>query len=441
MSAKRLSIRALALRGSAWALFLHGGMQVIRFARSLILTRLLFPEAFGMMAIVWTLMYGLEMLSDTGIGPAIVRDRNGKQPEFLNTAWTIQVIRGAVLWVIAGLLAYPMANFYGEPQLAWLIPVAGLSALVSGFISTSVHTCRRDMDFGRQSMIELGSEVFALGVTVAWALHDPTVWVLVAGALTGRLLFCIASHFLLPGIRNGFHWHRESVRSIFDFGRWIFLSSMLYFVGAQGDRLLLGRVVGMTQLGVYSIAVTISEAVNALVLKLNHGVLYPAYAQVLREDAQRLRGVYYRTRLTMDAFVLAPIAALMMLGEQVVALLYDIRYHEAGWMLQLLCIRLIMVAALSNSEACLIAIGKPQYSVVQNACRAAWILFGIPLGWHLMGIKGVVLAVALSEMPTLVVLWWGLARERMLSPVLELRSVLFVGVGAAGGHLVARLGA
>ena len=108
-------------------------------------------------------------------------------------------------------------------------------------------------------------------------------------------------------------------------------------------------------------------------------------------------------------------------------------------MLQVLCVRLVMTPSLSNSEVCLVALGHPQYAFVQNLVRATWIIAGIPIGWSTMGIKGVVWAVALSEVPVLCVLWIGLARHRMFSLASELRSLLFVGLGILVGLAVLRL--
>ena len=83
---------------------------MIRFARSLILTRLLFPEAFGLMTLVGAVMYGLAMVSDAGIAAAIVRDKRGDDSDFLDAVWTLQVCRGLLLWGGACALAYPLAS-------------------------------------------------------------------------------------------------------------------------------------------------------------------------------------------------------------------------------------------------------------------------------------------------------------------------------------------
>jgi hypothetical protein len=106
------SAKQTARRGSLWTLGGYGVSQVIRLASSLILARLLFPEAFGLMALVNVFMQGLEMLSDLGIGPGIIQNKRGAEPKFLRTAWTLQIIRGFVLWGITLLLARPVAAFF-----------------------------------------------------------------------------------------------------------------------------------------------------------------------------------------------------------------------------------------------------------------------------------------------------------------------------------------
>jgi hypothetical protein len=114
----------------------------------------LFPEAFGLMALVNMLMLGLAAISDVGLQPAIIRHARGDEQRFLDTAWTIQVIRGVILWGIGSALAIPMARFYNEPELVTIVPIATLSALLAGFTSTKIVTLTRHMRPGRVVTIE-----------------------------------------------------------------------------------------------------------------------------------------------------------------------------------------------------------------------------------------------------------------------------------------------
>lgn len=397
------------------------------------MTRLLFPEVYGLMTLVWAVLYGLQMFADTGIVTTIIRDKRGDDPDFLNTAFTTNVLRGVLLWVVSCVVAYPMATFYHQPALAQLLPATGLTALIHGFVSTAMYTRRRHMDFKRLAILDLSTEIVTFVALIIWAYFYRNVWALVGGAVIGQIFMVIASHLYLPGIRNKFRWDRSALDTFMGFGKWIYLSSVVYFLSTQSDRFLLGRYLDMIHLGVYGTATVLSGALLTVILKINSDVLYPAYSRVFQEGADRLRQVMLRTRLAVDAGMILPIAAIMVLGGRIVALLYDPRYHEAGWMLQVLCVRLLIVATLSNSESCLIALGHPKYSFMQNLFRTIAMFVAIPVGWSLWGIKGVIWAVALSELPPLVVIWTGLIRNRMFSVAAESRSLFFAGVGALLG--------
>jgi O-antigen/teichoic acid export membrane protein len=423
------SLKALAIRGSMWTLAGHGGVLLIRMLRSLIMTRLLFPEVYGLMTLVWAVLYGLQMFADTGIVTTIIRDERGDDPSFLNTAFTTNVIRGVLLWAISCLIAYPVAAIYHQPALVQLLPVTGLTALIHGFVSTAMYTRRRHMDFKRLTMLDLSNETVTFVVLVVWAYFYRNVWALVGGAVIGQIFLVLASHVYLPGTRNKFQWDKSALNTFMGFGKWIYLSSVVYFLSTQSDRFLLGRYLDMVHLGVYGTATVLSGAVQTIVLKINSDVLFPAYSRVVQEGTGRLRQVALRTRLAIDAGMIMPIAAMMVLGSAIVDLLYDHRYHDAGWMLQVLSVRLLLVATLSNSESCLIALGYPKYSFILNLCRTVAMFIAIPVGWSMAGIKGVIWAVALSEMPPLAVVWFGMIKHRMFSIAAESRSLLFAALG------------
>lgn len=428
------SLKKLVLRGSAWTMIGIGSAQFIRLSKSLFLSRLLFPDAYGVMAIVWAVLYGLDMLSDVGISPGIIRSSRGDDPAFLNTAWTMKVIRGGALFLVSCLIAYPASLFYHLPILAFLIPVAGFTALIEGFGTTNIYTCQRNLRYERITLLEFLTDIVGVVVTLTWAYFHPTVWALVGGAIIGRIFHVAAGHAILPGIRNTFKWDKSAFKELLTFGKWIFFSSAVYLLYAQGDRILLGKYVPVSLLGIYSVAMILCEAVEGVVKKLNDSVVFPALSRVANTERHRLQEVFYKTRLGTDALMVTPIAILMVIGDDLVKILYDARYQSAGWILQILCVRLLMTALLVSSASCLVAIGHSRYFFAQNLCRAIWILIGIPSVWPLYGINGVVWVVALTEIPALIVLWQGRIKHGVFSKILELRSVLFILLGLIIGY-------
>lgn len=422
------SLKRLAIRGSAFEGLGLVASQAIRLATNLILSRLLFPEAFGLSALVMIFSQGLVMLSDVGIEPGVVQSPRGDERLFLNTAWTLQVMRGALLFAVACLLAWPMALVYDEPQLTLLIPVGALGVLAAGFSSTSLLTLRRHVRSGTLLLIDLGSQLLGLAVMIPWAYTYPSVWALVGGGVAGS----IAKAGLSYAVRtepDGFAWDKEARDAILHFGKWIFGASALFFASKQADRLLLGKYMGTEVLGVYSIALFLSEAPGMVLVRVTDGVFYPLLSRVHREEPQRMREVFYNIRFYMDALAQTALGGLTILGVWVVDFLYDPRYHEAGWMLQAMCFRTAMTCVVAPWSTVLFSMGQTRYALYQNIVRAAWVVIGIPIAFQLYGIKGLVGVIAFTEVPVLFVFLPPLLRNRILSVVKELRAPAFFMLG------------
>ena len=130
---------------------------------------MLFPEAYGVMAIVWSVLYTLGMLSDAGLSAAAIRHERAHKTSFTNTLWTFKVARGFMIFVVTCLIAYPISVVYQMPYLVWLIQLAWMIMAISGFNSTNVCSQQRQMVYGRLTFIELSNEVVGLVVMVVWA--------------------------------------------------------------------------------------------------------------------------------------------------------------------------------------------------------------------------------------------------------------------------------
>ncbi|TVQ30297.1 MAG: polysaccharide biosynthesis protein [Phycisphaeraceae bacterium] len=423
------TLKHRAIRGSVWTISGYGISQLLRLGSNLVLTRLLFPEAFGLMAIVMVVITGLAMFSDVGTGPAIVRDKRGDDPAFLNTAWTIQTIRGFVLFLTACALAAPVSHIYGEDALLSLIPVVAITALIAGFNSTAIKTAHRHMWVGRVTFMELIGQIAGTTVMIAWAVMHPSIWALVAGGIVGCATNLVLSHVMLPGVRNKFAWERSAAKTLFNFGKWIFFSSVLFFIAKQGDRMLLGNFVDMAMLGIYAIALSLSEPFIALNMQLARKIVYPALSKIYREDSSRIRGVYYRSRIAMDAIFLPTLGALAAIGPLVVGILYDERYIAAGVMLQVLALRAAVNCLAEPAEQCIVAMGRPRWVTLSHVLRTSAVLIGIPIGWSIGEIQGVLWGLVITELLVLIYFWLRLAQLVILDLKREALAITLIAVG------------
>ena len=432
------SVAAPAIRGSVWTMGGYAAGQVLRLGGNLILTRLLFPAVFGEMALVFIFLQGLQMFSDVGTGPAIVQNPRGDDEAFLNTAWTIQCGRGAILWLASWAIAWPVASFYGQPMLRWLIPAAGLTALIAGFESTSIHTLQRHLRLERLTIAEFTGQFLGIAATVLLALanrwlygpNDPdAVWAMIGGSLVSGVTRLVLSHTYLPGVRNRFRLDREAMGQLFRFGRWIFVSTLLTFLAGQSDRLMFGKLIPIALFGVYSIASMLATLPTQAVLKLGGAVVFPAYARLAGRDD--FKDLFWRVRSPLLLGGAAIVSAMIASGPFLVRALYDRRYVEAGWILQYLAGAAWFQILECTNGAALLARGHVRWVAAGSAAKVAGMAVMIPIGFHLGGFAGALVGVVASELAKYLTAAVGATTAGL--PGFWRDALLTVGVGLASG--------
>jgi O-antigen/teichoic acid export membrane protein len=391
------TLKQRILNGSLWTLGGHGVNQVLRLGSNLLLTRLLFPEAFGLMALAQTFLIGLQMFSDVGIFPSIVQSPHGDQPKFLNTAWTLQVIRGAVLSGCAIVLAPLAADFFREPMLKQLLPAIGLTSLIAGFNSTKLATAQRRLNLSALTLLDLASYVAGVIVMILGAWWFKSVWALVVGGWVSSLVLAIASHFYLEGERNRFAWDRASARSLHQFGRWIFLSTLVGFLANQGDRLILGRLMDVHFLGIYTVALGLASAADQIVSQIGNRVLFPSYAELVRERPQDLYRTLRKSRTTLLVVSVSFLLMLVIGGQWIIEFLYDERYLQAGWILRVLAVALVGKTLSSTYGDVLLASGQSFIMMLRVVINTSLQLAAMILGHHWGGYQGMILGIAVAE--------------------------------------------
>lgn len=415
-----------AINGTIWTVVGHGSNQILRLGSNLILTRLLVPELFGLMALVNVFIIGLTLFSDIGIHPSIVRSKRGDETIFLNTAWTIQVIRGFGLWFGCIIIALPISRFYEEPRLLWLIPIVGFSTIISGFNSTSLASLSRHMEIGKLTMLEMGAQIISLVIMVIWAWISPTIWALVANAFISTLCKLFLSHRLNPGKPNRFAWNKEVIREITSFGRWIFLSTAMTFLASQADRLVLGKIFSLTMLGVYTVAFTFASAPEQLIKKVSSKVIFPIIAQHADLPRKSLKEKIVKKRRLILIVQALIVTILISVGDLLIIQLYDEKYVQAAWMLPILALGLWPVILSVTIDKALLVIGNPSYLAFGHIIKLIYMLVALPLGFAYMDVLGAVIVIALNDLPFYAVVSYGLWREKLTVIKQDLQATLLL---------------
>ena len=409
----RMTFSTLSLvRGTIWTVGAFGLGQSFRLITNIALARLLTPEIFGLMVIVNSIRTGVDLISDVGIGQNIVYNKNAESPDFYNTAWTLRLIRAVLLWLVCIAAAGPISRFYGAPILKTVVPVAGLFFLIAALGSVAMPLLQRNMRFARLNSFEVVQEMFSSATHVLLAYLIPTIWALIFGGLIAMAARSAGSYLVLPNVRHRLYISKEFSLQMFSFGKWIFISSLIYFLSMNFDRLYFGKVEALGLLGVYGIARTLSDLVGVLVLRLSTFLVFPLVAASRAAPRDQLRAAVATKRFAFLMIGAVGIAVLTTSADIVIRILYDQRYQAASWMLPILLIGAWFSMISSLNESTLLGFGKPLYGAMANGFKFAWLLVGFPVGFAQFGTLGAIGVVASSDLwryvPTLI----GQIRER-----------------------------
>ena len=427
---KGASARRLAA-GAVWTVATFGAGQGFRLLTNVMLARLLAPELFGIMQIVHSLRTGMELVTDVGIGQNIVYNKDAENPDYYSTAWTLQLIRGAILGAVFCALAYPVARFYGVPVLGPVILVGSAALVIGGATSMSRFLLQRQMKFGLVAVVETAVAAIAFAGQVSFAWFMPNIWGLVFGSLTGVAAWAIGSHFLMPEIHERFHISAARARQILSFGKWIFLSSIVYFLSMNFDRLYFAKTIPLEMLGVYGIARTLSELAGAVVQQLGNQVIFPFLASHARMPRAELRTQFAPTRLRFLLVAAGGFAVFAASADLAIKLLYDQRYQAATWMLPVLVSGAWFTILAHINESSLLGLGRPAFNVAGNFAKLVFIVVGMMAAVPRYGVFGGVLVVAASDLFRYAPVFYGQVRERFSFGRQDLLATLVVIVGIA----------
>ena len=442
-----LSLRRRALSASAWNLGALVTSQAIRLGGNLVMARLLMPEMFGIMVIATTVAMVLALLSDIGLRQNIIQSKRGEDPIFLNTAWTVQILRGLVLFALSLLVAalawlaqvasiWPADSTYNAPVLPLVLAITSFSAIISGFGSTKVAVAFRTFQQKKLVLIEVAAQFIGLLVMLSIGYFTRSIWALVAAGLISALVSTVLGHLWIQGPRNRLHWDASALKELIRFGRWMLLSSAVGVFAMLGDRIWFGGSMSAAELGVYSIAVLMSGTIQTAVQRLTGAVALPAFGEAARaDDPARLQHLYYRFRLILDLALLFACGFLIITGPLIIDWLYDARYADAGNILAILSLSFFTLR-FTLAHQVWIALGLTKFQAIDNIIRfiSLWTL--LPLLLMVGGAKLAIWGVALHSLPTLILVIYVNRRINLINIKRELAVLPMLGVGVAFGTML-----
>ena len=371
------------------------------FIRNIIVARLISTDDFGIASTFFISISLFEMISNLSVDRLLVQAEDGDGPEFQATAQAFQALRGAANSLLMFLLAWPFSRLFDIPQALWAFQCVALVPLIRGFVHLDPKRLHREMRFGRDVLSELLPQAVALAL--AWPLakwfgnYAAVLWLLVAQAAA----MVLVSHITAVR-RYAWAWNRALFTRMARFGWPLLLNGLLMFLIWQGDRILVGSAYDMTQLALYSVAMTVTSPPTELLTKASSFVFLPPLARA-QTNIGRFAELYAMVVQALNLGGITFAALFIILGPGIVELLYGSRYADVGpligWFAVMQMLRLVRVAptiaalAFGDTVACLLA------NLGRAACFPALVFLafsGQPLvRFVVVGCIGEVLALAL----------------------------------------------
>ena len=319
------SIGTRTVRGMFWAYGSFVGVRLASFITTAVLARLLLPKDFGLIALAMTFMTFLDMLQGLGVGEALVVSDPDRLANEADTAFALSSGMGLVLWLASAALGPAAAALFHEPRMVVIMPALGITFLIYGLGSTHYALAMRGIDFRSRTVAEIADAIVRGVIGVVLALAGAGVWALVAGYIGGAVAMTIVVWKMVewqPRWRLG----REHMRRLLGFGGALTAVGIMGAFLNQFDNAVVGRVLGPTELGFYSIANRLPYLLIISLAAATGQVLFPAFAAL--DGEAMIRG--FLTSLRYTAMVALPLTAVLItLAEAITLAIFGPQWRGA----------------------------------------------------------------------------------------------------------------
>jgi lipopolysaccharide exporter len=420
--------RIVNLKGDLFATVASFGAQAVtKLGASLILTRILRPEAYGIITILMSVTFVVELIADTNVTLFIIRDTKAEEPKYLNTAWTLQFGRAVLNSVVLFFCAPFISEYvYHARDLTNPLRFISIWFFVAGLQSMSFPIAIRRKRSRIIMYSELGATFLSSSFAVIYCYYSRDYWGLIYATVLYRAMLTVMTHLYFPELRPRLQWDWPAAREILGFTKFTMPSSLITLALSQFDKIVFLRLFDLHLLGIYGLAGNIAAPIESLVVKISNMVLYPRCAHDFRTDQNTYWIKYYTDNVKVFFSILIVPAAIGGGAQLLITLLYDSRYALAGPILQAFMLRAMLLAIAAPAEDLLLASGESQVMLMGNICRAVGMFAASLAGYYFFGFMGFVYGVALSGLPPLIYYLRLQRQKRILIPKYEVYKAAFL---------------
>lgn len=325
------SIMRQTISGAGWVVGWRMTTRLLGLISTLVLVRLLAPQDFGLVALAAGFWQAIDAMSSLGVEEALVRER-APDHALYDTGFTVNALRGAATAAIILAGAWPFAWFFGEPRLAPVLLALAFSAFLNGLENIAIVDFRRQMDFRKEFVLAVFPRFASIVVTILVAVLLRSHWALVIGILLSVTLRIVGGYVIHP-YRPRLSLSRWSVIS--DFSFWSWAVSVAILLRDRIDVFVIGRMLGLEPVGIYSVAAEISALPTSELVAPLGRACFSAFAAA-RHSGDDVSTTYLRLLGSAALLGVPAGVGISLLADPIVHLAFGDRWLTAIPLIQLL---------------------------------------------------------------------------------------------------------
>ena len=347
------------VRGTRYTAVSQVVTQVVRFGTNIVLARLLTPEDFGIVAIALVVSMLLDQILDLGTGAAIIQ-RKSVDDKLLNSVFYLNLALGALLGLSLYLGAGLVASLFGNPEATPVLRAFSVVTAVTSLGQIHDALLRRNLRFFEIAIVASVSAAVTAVVSIGGALLGMDYWALVLGIAVGALVGTVLV-WIYDRWRPSFTLSLASLKSIWGYSVHLFLSNMVFMVFTQVDKIIIGRFLGSTALGTYTLAQrTVTSPITAVGTVANE-VAFPAFSR-RQHDHTALRSGFVRSSRVIALITFPAMIGLAVLAEPAVNVVFGSQWLGLIPVIWVLAPIAALQSVTVNSNQLLLAKGRSDWS-------------------------------------------------------------------------------
>lgn len=353
---KSETIAVKAARSMKWSVLTEVVSRSVTPLTFIALARILAPQDFGVVAVAQIAISFCSLFWDAGLEKALIQTKEPLDKAANVVFWT-NIILGLVIYCILFTISPLLSVFFNSPASGPVLQVLGLQIIIGSLSTVQQALFLRDLNFKQLFWAKLATAAIPAVVSIPLAFIGYGVWALVASSLTASMMNLIILWVRSPW-RPNYSFDAAIARKMSNFGIWIVIDSFAGWFISQGDALVIGRFLGVGNLGFYRTGRNVIDLLFGITMNPIYPILYPAFS-ALHADKEALRSFLYKANRIIMSLTFPMGLGLMCIASPLVMVVLGEKWHGTEIVLSVLGLQTALGWLVAANPEIYRAMGRP----------------------------------------------------------------------------------